>query len=1591
MQTAWTELLWLMQQEEILKKAYEKHIADNDNWTRYQENSDMSKWYIEILIEKYDKFSKIKKQRFEKSFERYNINKKKDMLLLTFLEIKEHFTDAINIELFFNKDTVKKWGVTYDMYIQMVEQYQNIDKEKELQNLWTEIDVYSQYASKNNITKIIPMSANDFNKNFPGEYNKNIYNWRNGNLVIPKKFCTVVYSDGHIQHIMFDKKIDPNSTYSKPNRKTILMHQNDVKHNNKNNNWELFSGITFGYAYTNENGHIIIENEAGRIINTISSEKFKAAENAYNKATIDTYDNKMTGILHTFESVNNELLDFTNALKKYDSWWMFSSVFKSDAGIDEESAKKAIEGIKNFSYRIPNMKKSLPEWKSAKAELIKIQRANMGWLKNEFEQGIDGMIVTFDSMIAFFEEKNGVSSADQLVADVSKINTNDTFRSALKDFLEKDAIKILFALWIAVAAICLAGVTAWGSLGMLLVAMIWAGWWMVGYRLWTKINEIRMNTYNDRFSDGVLQFEDKTDVELVLQWKIPVDVFFKDLLIEFALGTITTFAFMGAGKVLGNLITKSGNKTLIFLQKGISKLMLNNEIPASTKNAVNSFGDDFMREFGQEIRQESNEWFWENLGKSIGEWWFWWPLLGWMATMMSCMSGPSYASISTNFDIWWGTTKKYRDQKTLTTKNTYNAKYVWKTTEIIQYYKSLEYNLVSDTDGKIVVEKKTSNQDEIITNKDGTKMIDTHRIEFIPSKASVWLNNSELVFSKFGMTVNHQSANNEVVSNDPVWLMILKFEIETNWLWTVTINPDGSAKFVSGKQVVNIVPSRTISPAKIGMIYTQNINLKTNSSAQSQVTTNTETNTETTPNPTPETEAKVTTEQRNIELQPKFEHMWNLQEIYNQRLETELEWKRESEKETITTEFNIRWNVTLDYFSGKNTVKFKWENWLENWNIQDYWKNLLWEKLYKTQESKLFFEQLQKYMFYQHLDNPLKYCSHWFDHSILVDAYVQNVIKWTPEVVDKMMSEYNLNREWAILALRLTAIFHDFWYPNVWTLAKSMHWPFGWQLFINEFANTEWWKDSFTKLFSKYFWVTESNMNDLTTNMRDAIFFHSADKVESWYLNKVKYTKWEFLVWNNMNDMNHFLEILDKWWDLEISYRNPVLVEGKSFTDNNWKTFKVLSIDWDIVVAEYKTKDSKKTENKNLKKSDVEWRLNNTMLESKRNAEFLEKKLIEEFKVDPDRIKVKEDNTWYDYDSEFSSDRYQWRKADKKRWDAWIEFKPIDLLSDPLAWIVRLADNMDMSLDRLTEIQWNPVFMNLLYNLWFVQNIDNSASNIFQRMEKVNKMKKKFKEMKWPDTIEWLQNQINEIEGKVNVPELILDYEQSGIKPDLLVQIGNARSKLKFINEYNLLITDIQQSINKWVIINNFDYKTWTKKWDIRVNLDNNIISDVFKNSKITDWNIDVNPYKLFIVDQMAKYYNMESDPNLEAIKNVAVEDDTWSYSFRHFAWLTSIKDVSLGAWKMTVKVDPQVFFNSDLSSQSVEEWIDIKLNEYHIWRLYDASGRVLVNKEIINIEIVDLDWNPIWYTKRSSAVDDFKIHYDTDYKKPKPKDKEKW
>jgi hypothetical protein len=51
------------------------------------------------------------------------------------------------------------------------------------------------------------------------------------------------------------------------------------------------------------------------------------------------------------------------------------------------------------------------------------------------------------------------------------------------------------------------------------------------------------------------------------------------------------------------------------------------------------------------------------------------------------------------------------------------------------------------------------------------------------------------------------------------------------------------------------------------------------------------------------------------------------------------------------------------------------------------------------------------------------------------------------------------------------------------------------------------------------------------------------------------------------------------------------------------------------------------------------------------------------------------------------------------------------------------------------------------------------------------------------------------------------------------------------------------------------------------------------------------------------------------------------------------------GVTMLEVKVDREIFLNSELRSQNVQEdGRTININEYHIWRLFDASGRVEVD-----------------------------------------------
>ena len=117
----------------------------------------------------------------------------------------------------------------------------------------------------------------------------------------------------------------------------------------------------------------------------------------------------------------------------------------------------------------------------------------------------------------------------------------------------------------------------------------------------------------------------------------------------------------------------------------------------------------------------------------------------------------------------------------------------------------------------------------------------------------------------------------------------------------------------------------------------------------------------------------------------------------------------------------------------------------------------------------------------------------------------------------------------------------------------------------------------------------------------------------------------------------------------------------------------------------------------------------------------------------------------------------------------------------------------------------------------------------------------------------------------------------------------------------------------------------------------------------------------------------------LEVIQWVSQEEKTWSYSLRHVAWLTCIEDVCIHNWNFMVTLDPKVYYDSALSRQTVrEKWESnpINVNDYHIWRLFDASSKVTIDGQVSNIMMIDAQNNLMWVITRCSENWKFKPYY---------------
>ncbi|MCX6824180.1 MAG: hypothetical protein NT085_03560 [candidate division SR1 bacterium] len=171
-------------------------------------------------------------------------------------------------------------------------------------------------------------------------------------------------------------------------------------------------------------------------------------------------------------------------------------------------------------------------------------------------------------------------------------------------------------------------------------------------------------------------------------------------------------------------------------------------------------------------------------------------------------------------------------------------------------------------------------------------------------------------------------------------------------------------------------------------------------------------------------------------------------------------------------------------------------------SINDYLENIGVEP--KSDLGK----KINEYAFYQTLDNPPQYNSHGFDHSINVTSYVEMIYKQVPEFVDKVKNSYGLNEKTSQFVLKMTGVLHDFGYPETETIKapKSLHGPLGAILFekniMPEFKKQ-------IQLMDPN--ITEENLNQVCKDMYNAVFFHSADKVEVTYNGKMTYKNMTFL------------------------------------------------------------------------------------------------------------------------------------------------------------------------------------------------------------------------------------------------------------------------------------------------------------------------------------------------------------------------------------------------------------------------------------------------------------------------------------------------
>jgi len=278
-------------------------------------------------------------------------------------------------------------------------------------------------------------------------------------------------------------------------------------------------------------------------------------------------------------------------------------------------------------------------------------------------------------------------------------------------------------------------------------------------------------------------------------------------------------------------------------------------------------------------------------------------------------------------------------------------------------------------------------------------------------------------------------------------------------------------------------------------------------------------------------------------------------------------------------------------------------------------------------------EHIYVHALQQQVDNPEWYVSHGFDHSVNVKKKVDDIIKTNEGILGVMHDKYGLNDKEARAMLGLVAIYHDFGYPEaqVGDRGKAVHAVTGAQI-----AGSPEFRDIMAGALGR----KPEEVRELMHDFKDAILFHSADKVETTYDAKIKATHGEFLVGARARG-------------------------GKALTEAE-RAQEIVH-----VYSEFKKQTGEETM---------------TILCS----EETEKQV----KLAMEAQGLKHEGIVFERPQEGVTG-FKGREVDlerKKDKLMGVEFHRVDANESPMAFTIRVADNLDMQETRFSELQRNPAF-----------------------------------------------------------------------------------------------------------------------------------------------------------------------------------------------------------------------------------------------------------------------------------------------------------